>query len=121
MTGFHHMYSDIMYDVTSKSHGPGRRGAELIRLHEDFDAFKQKTLTIFWLVCTCELFAVKFRLLGDLEANVFSFEKVSALDASTFEQFKTRIKTPYRYMSKRPATRMDEMVSGLNRKQLLAQ
>lgn len=91
--------------------------AELENFCRDVKAFKYKVVNVFLPVYTSVLFLLKFHLLDHRIEVVSRFRSISALDMWPYEHFNTNINAAYRHTSKRLATRMNEMVYGLNQTQ----
>lgn len=113
MTCVNRMYSDIVFKVLSQSYSRGWSVTQFEKLRKEVFAFKHKAVNTFLLVCASGLFTLKFYILNRLIKEISRFGGISALDASPCEKSNRSMDAAYRYMSKRPARCMDEMVFGL--------
>lgn len=112
-TGFYHQY----FNMVHKNIWHGVVGVRTWKLCRDALPFKLKLVIMFSIVYTSWLYPLNFFLLDYLVEATWSFAGISALDPPPYKPFNTRIKAVYCQMLIRRATRLDEMVFGVNQTQ----
>lgn len=86
---------------------------ELEKFFRDVHAFKHKVVNTFSTVCTSRLFKLKFHLLDLRVEDISRFGGITAFDPSPHEQCNTSNEAVHRHTSKERATRLDEIMFGL--------
>lgn len=110
------MYSDMIFIVVSQNYGQKCSVAKLKTLPRDLCALYHKIVNKFLPVCKSKIITLKFHLLHRLIENISSFESLAALDVSPYQQYSTSVKAAYIHTSTRSATRVDDIVLGLDQK-----
>lgn len=120
MTGVHRVYFEMDSEVLSRIYGREWSVSGYEELCRDVYVFKHMLVSMALPVSTARLLKQKVNTFDHLIENSSMFGIISALDASSYDQFNTIIKVSYRHTLKRRVTLMNETMLGLDQMQTTA-